>query len=540
MADSYQKNERKLVEGIFFASLLFLAVFVLWLPVFPTGDGPMHLYYANVFRQLAGGSGPYAHYYEIRHLVQPYCLHYYTLIFFEKFTSPAIAEKLFVLIILLVAALGYRFLARRMGDSNPVTLLWILPLMLSWPLGGGFLNFCLATGLAYWALGFWHEFDTRPVKAFIGYVAMLVLLVLSHPVPLLVVASFLIVDVALRLIGRRRSGSPLLAGQGWLLAAFVLTCLSLATPVLISSKSAVASDLSRFIPQLKTAESMVLGRMLGLFNGGALALLYRLGLILIAPVAVVLSCGGLRARWRENRLTAMDRHLIAAVLMLVLMTLLPNNINGSQHLADRMPSIAWPLAAVTAAGTLVSLRSRKILAVASILLVALTLFLTVRRLTPVAREQAALGAAPLPAGQKGIYLVSSTDWGLPRGMNYNVFYWAGARAFERQHAILLNSPWLNQTIELLKGKPDSGLLNNSLDEMTVEVPTFLRDKMEISPEVRNLVLNETDFILYADPFSAHPDFEKELVPVLGDQRKNFTCTAARIYVLCEKKPGSAS
>ena len=68
-----------------------------------------------------------------------------------------LADKLLVCLIFITTAFGFRYLARCLGPSGDLMSLFIIPLLLNWPLGMGFYNYCLAIGMALWALGFWYR-----------------------------------------------------------------------------------------------------------------------------------------------------------------------------------------------------------------------------------------------------------------------------------------------------------------------------------------------------------------------------------------------
>ena len=92
------------LDRIFLLGLLAAILYVLWLPVFPTGDGPVHLYYADVLWSLVQHQPTYAHDYAIRHLLAPYLVHYLALVSFEDLVPPPMSEKLFIAIIFLTQA----------------------------------------------------------------------------------------------------------------------------------------------------------------------------------------------------------------------------------------------------------------------------------------------------------------------------------------------------------------------------------------------------------------------------------------------------
>src|SRR5580698_7674711 len=153
--DVVSEPKEKESSGYLVAFLLLLAGYCVWiltLPLFPSLDGSLHLYYASVLGSLLSGSRDFASYYFIRHLLPPYALHYYFLIAVAHFFGYVVADKLLVCLIFITTACGFRYLARSLGPSGDLMSLFIIPLLLNWPLGMGFYNYCLAIGMALWAL----------------------------------------------------------------------------------------------------------------------------------------------------------------------------------------------------------------------------------------------------------------------------------------------------------------------------------------------------------------------------------------------------
>lgn len=135
-----------------FASVLIL---VLRLPAISSGDGPVHLYYSAVVRALLIGDPLYGHWYAFRHLVQPYCLHYLLLALIQEVASPGSAEKALVVLTVLACWTGLFRAIRSFHPESPAVYAWMLPLILTWSLAGGFYNFCLASGFLFHAIASW-------------------------------------------------------------------------------------------------------------------------------------------------------------------------------------------------------------------------------------------------------------------------------------------------------------------------------------------------------------------------------------------------
>ena len=112
------------------------------MPVFPSQDGPLHLYYVHVFHDLLHHvHGDYFRTYYIGRYLPAYSLYYYGLMALNSIVSLQNADKLIVCIFFLVFGLGVRKL---MQVVSPAAV-WA-------PLLMGFVNYALATGLACYAL----------------------------------------------------------------------------------------------------------------------------------------------------------------------------------------------------------------------------------------------------------------------------------------------------------------------------------------------------------------------------------------------------
>ena len=385
-------------DAAFFLALAAVLAYILWLPVFPSGDGPAHLYFASVLASLVEKQPGYSSFYAVRHLVAPYALHYLALIGLEQFVTAAVAEKIFVACIVANSALGFRFLARCLAGTSGAAIanasvisLWVIPLAITWSLGAGFFNFCFAVGTMFWALGLYTLLPSASALA--ALVLTLVLLVFSHPVPLMVLIVFLAGDLALLLLATR--AVPKLKA-----AAFTLACVAMLGPLSIADKghtgaSAILPDVQ---PHWDVLLAIVTGQNLGLISGTqALQIAAQAGLVLIVPGAVWLVAR--RLRWRA--LTPADRLMLIATTFLFGTWFFPRSLNGSFYFPQRMWDIAWPVILATAAGASMTARLRARLAIGAIVLTAVTWAVTVPVLTPVARKQALLAAAPLPEGQAG-------------------------------------------------------------------------------------------------------------------------------------------
>ena len=169
------------------ALLVCTAVVVLAAPVFPSQDGPVHLYYVDILRNLLTHSGAYAQHFEIKALLTPYALEYYSLLMFEMVFSPAVSEKLLVCCYIVAFGHGFKYLVESVVErSSPWTLAGI-PFCMSQLVYMGFLNYCIGVALALFLSGFWIRYWERLHPGRVAaLLACFILMLLTHPVPVAV------------------------------------------------------------------------------------------------------------------------------------------------------------------------------------------------------------------------------------------------------------------------------------------------------------------------------------------------------------------
>ena len=528
--------------ALFRAGLAVLVAFVLLLPVFPSGDGPVHIYYARILYLLAvHRGGIYTGVYAIRHLIQPYSLHYFWLIVGAHLVSTALAEKSFVAAILLVNAFGFRFLARQLGSSCGWVAPWILPLLLSWPLGSGFFNFCFATGVMFFALGL-YVCTSRVVTArsMLLYGGALFLLVLSHPVPLLLLILLLAGDTALLLLGAGRAGTPrtlrAFAPQAFCL---VLALIAFVFPMLIADKAAVAhSLLSDLRPHAAQVQAIASGDRLSLFfSGGVAGILFTAGLLALAPAAaVVMVRSGALRRLRDGAGLPADRLWLLAWLLLACTLVFPESMNGSALFADRMAPLLWPLLFVSLAAVPFSRAAARWSLGLGVVWTAASLLFGVLYLVPIAQQQQALTNAPLPQNARGLF-VAAPQARRPFSAHLAgaLLGWGGARAFAAHDDVLLNSPWMQLTIVPLRENGRGGLLRDRLPGEVSEDPAVLDGVLAAHGPEAAAALSGAEFVLYDDPAASVAQLRAAATRLLPG---NWQCTTASSYAVCLR--GSAN
>lgn len=445
-----ETNSRYLIP--FLILLAFYCVWILTLPLFPSLDGSLHLYYASVLGSLLSGSKDFASYYFIRHVLPPYALHYYFLIAVAHFFGYVMADKLLVCLIFMTTAFGFRYLARFLGPSGDLMSLFIISLLLNWPLGMGFYNYCLAIGMALWALGFWYRaVQKRSHRLWLAFLITVVLMVLTHPVPLVFIYVLVGVDVGWRFcqdLSRRGAGAASFkASLRHLRSDLVYMLLSWATIgyiFLFVDKHKVMSNVLETYD--RKAELIKLFKLstIAMFSGSnSIVIVYRLSLYAILLLSLFLACAAAKRQWASRAYSPATAILVCTLILTIIIPILPPVINGANYFSQRLVVFVWIGALAAASGFRGFNRSRETILATSVLLYSVAvLVLANSMIRPVAAQISEIETAPIRnAGLTGLTL-SLPDAPVTTNLNYVPYYWVGARYFRRSHSTLLNGGFL--------------------------------------------------------------------------------------------------
>lgn len=539
--DSLQAVEtRRPYTLLFWLLLLAFEAFVLSLPLFPTGDSGLHLYYATIFRDLVTHSSPlYAQFYAIRHVVQPYLLHYYVFIGLCTFLSPDAAEKVLVTVVLASVAFGFRRLVGTLSPRSPGLVFLVFPLLLNWPLAMGGLNYDFALGLLMFALALYHELPPQAAAdRRLGYFAgLLLLLVLSHPIPLLLLICILGLDLLLR-AWQAPNWATFQASNRSRLLALAFSCVAFVIPMLIADKGQVGKAMSdvhfhrEYLKQISNASRLAM-----FYTPGLLGRLYNKCFFLLYPAALTFVwMSGFFSRLRQRQLSGADRLAIFTLLFLGATLFAPFEMNGSGFFSLRLWFPCWLLGLASCSGALRGRRWNRLAAGYGVVLSMITLGMAEQILRPIAVRSAAIEHAPLPVGKRGLFIqsVSGENAGLLH-VNYPVFWWNGGRAFITHHDVMLNSAWLYLTIAPVKENGQSGLMRDYTDRVATENPNSLAFYLNRNPDQQARALRDADFILFDDPRPAGSDVTQVLRLALEPHVGEWRCEVSALYALCTKK-----
>lgn len=520
---------------LFLLLLAFYCTWILTLPLFPSLDGSLHLYYASVLGSLLSGSGQFSSYYFVRHVLPPYALHYYFLIAAAHLFGYVIAEKVMICLIFLTTAFGFRYLATYLGPGGELTSLLMVPLLLNWPLGMGFYNYCLSTGIALWALGIWYRAVARRSHGmWLAFLAAVVLMVLTHPVPVLFVYVLIGSDVALRVYLRSdecKNTRHFKHLFGWDICYMLLAWSTLLYIILFMGRQRVVANILQVYDRKAVFIKVVKLSTLAMFSGSRpLVILYRISLYGILILAILLASSGLWKRIQRKASTPADIILIFSLLLLLAIPILPPVMNGANYFSQRLMILVWIGSLAAASGhPRFSPRARlNLLTLVSVYGVTVLLFANMM-IRPTAAEISRIEKSPIQGkGMKGLIL-SLSDAPDPSGLNYVPYYWAGARYFRRSRSILLNGGWLYEYYLPLGSRVKQ--LTNTFTPAIQDSPGDAYRLLLSSGTVRAQVMPNTDLVVFTG--EENPEALLEILHKLdGKQVRAWKCQPEIWYSVC--------
>ncbi len=548
MFSSPQPTNRRVTPELLATVFLVLAyiVLILSLPAWPSQDGPIHLYYVHVMRELLSHHATvYSRYYTIKHVLPPYALYYYALFVLSKFCSLLLADRLVLCVYLVLFVFGFRYLAQKVGSSADLCTLLALLLALNWSTGMGFLNYCLSLALVFWAMGLWLRFTEIWLGARLVFLLLVAAITLTHPVPLLVLLTFCGVDWLRRLVFRDKPGGDsqrthftadlLLLGLSTLALLYVR---HFATANPVSQPGSVQGSFPSQVAQ-HVVDIVRMHHVALLFGRSVPILLYLFSTLALLAIAYALAIRQYMRNRAARRWEPSDTWLVYSVVLLVLIPFLPSDLNDAFYFAERLSILIWlaPLVAASGWTTRVHSASPGFLRLALLALAVVSnvclLWQGNAILRPIASQMAAIQYEPIShAGQLGLILEDSrTPASFNNAPSWNAYYWAGAHVFRRDEAVLDNSPWLDAAIIPLGAQPTLEVAAGSTGNDSS--PHHLSQLFLRSPEVRARALASADFVLITQPGLPAPSvLDPLLMPPVGG--KTWSCRAgAAWYQLCE-------
>lgn len=551
-------NHRGLTPELL-ATIALVITYIVWilsLPSWPSQDGPIHLYYVHVIRELLWNpQAIYSRYYTIKHLLPPYALYYYLLLALSKFCSLLLADRIVLCVYFALFVFGFRYIAVKIGPSADLSTLLAVVLALNWSTGMGFLNHCLSLALVFWAIGVWLRFTERSLGARIIFLLLVMAITVTHPVPLLILLVFCAVDCLQRLVLRRTGSED--ARRSWLRADLVLLGLSMlsllyvrhfATASSIAQPSSIGGSYAGRVAR-HVRDTILLHHLALIFGHSPVILLYLGGLLALVVIAYTLAILQFRSNRTLRQWRASDTWLVYSVVLLVVIPLLPSDLNDAFYFTERLTILIWLAPLLAASGWAPHDRhdraeerwARPVRVGLLIFAVAANLALLVEAngiLRPLATEIAVATHAPVTnRGELGLLLEdSSAPLSVLKGPSWNPFYWAGAHVFRHDDAVLDNSPWLDAAIIPLGAQPALPIAATSAGNEAS--PHTLSVELEHSPAARARAFASVNFVLITQPgLAASSGVDPLLAHTPGGNA--WSCRAGAAWLqLCEPTTGA--
>ena len=530
---------------------------ILSLPAWPSQDGPVHLYYAEVLGQLLGrGHTVYTGAYFIKQLLPPYALYYYSLLLLSNVVPWLLADRLVVCGYIAIFLLGFRYLARAIGpEADRATLVATL-LVLNWALGMGFVNYCLSLGFAMWSIGLWLRLPAhRGLRLRALFLGSIVLVTLSHPVPLLLVLAFCALDLAGRWVMGHRASKE--SGPRSLIHDAITLCVG-AFALLYVKAFAASNPLAQRTVVPGSALHKAVMYWLGYLQGKSLALVlgqrppllvYRAGLVALLAGALALAALQFRRDRRRRLWTAGDAFFVLSVGLLVLLPWLPSDLSGAYFFPERLSVVVWIFALLAAAGwcpecedaaqgekPASELKASRALALSVVAAMACMLFEANELLRPFAEADAAMSRTTLPIGGEPTLFLESAHRpaNVGAGPAWNPAYWSGVHLLRANGAVLANGPWLDSPIIPLALQP--GRAGANLPPILANSPHALTEALEASAALREPLLSGVQAIVFT-PVDPSQSLAPEPVLEGQPQPTDWICrtAAGASWDICERR-----
>jgi hypothetical protein len=325
------RPDRRDREGWLFAALIVLHLLPIWLlPFAPTQDGPAHLSMAHALRQLGGSDGLYLReYFQPNREAIPNWFVFFLLGDVLRFVSVPVAEKLLLSAYVILLPLAARYALEAVRPRAGFLAFLVFPFTYNFLLNLGFYNFCFSLAAFLFSLGFWlrHGRQLGPART-LGLALLVLWTYFCHPVTLGVLAGTLLTLASWRTLLALRRGSGFRALR-WL-AGPLVACAPAVVLLLSFLQTRMAGRVSDMTLGAKARQLVALYSLVSLDR--------RLVVLSLALSALlgVLAVTALARRARRRRLLAGDGLLLAALVLVVVYFVAPNEMGQGGFVTHRL------------------------------------------------------------------------------------------------------------------------------------------------------------------------------------------------------------
>jgi hypothetical protein len=155
---------KQITNALLFAGLALCLLQVWWPAYYVTGDGPCHVYNAQVLHDLwshSKATAMYRHFFTPVYQPNPNWLSTLVLALLLNVVKGAIAEKIFLTVYMLAFIGGFYALLKKISGNGSAWMLVILLFVFPHTLAKGFYNFSFSIAFYFWMVWSWLRFLER-------------------------------------------------------------------------------------------------------------------------------------------------------------------------------------------------------------------------------------------------------------------------------------------------------------------------------------------------------------------------------------------
>jgi hypothetical protein len=330
-------------DAFWFIGLCIVCLVPVWRQqYFASTDGPSHVYNATAIARYFSPECPiYREYYAFNPFPVPNWAGHAVIALFATVTAPAVAEKLFLTLYVILLPLAMRYAVAARNPGNHYAPLLVFPFVHGTALLAGWYNFSISLVVWLFALGFWlrHGQGGRPLAPTLSL--LFLLLYLAHPVSLGACVLALVLLGLWSMARDRRRAPGAWPGDG---ARPLRTMLLCAAPFLLmlalfalQNNPLEGQSPGGFGPSTgwHVFQVYAMNSAMGPLTTRELLLTTAFGFFLWSVFAATL-------RPRAIRLDPGRLGLLALVVVLVLLSfLVPDRFGGGGNLGRRLAILAW-------------------------------------------------------------------------------------------------------------------------------------------------------------------------------------------------------
>lgn len=261
---------------IFYLFILIHLLPVFLIQLFPTVDGPAHLYNARVIVELlTNDTSPLKDYYIFNSSIVPNWTGHFFLSLLLLFFSGAVAEKIFLAAFIVFMPLSFRYIFKVTNAKEVYLSYFVFPFIYSFLFFYGFYNFLVGLVFLFFAIALWLKYSRKgwTYARVLGLSALAVILYFSHLFVLLVFLLFtgIYVIVSWRYLSKNKvatsskekSPGSLLLPLLMLLPACILVAVNLiSSPIMLKGEqeSYTFAEIMKMLYQIQPAKGINYGK----------------------------------------------------------------------------------------------------------------------------------------------------------------------------------------------------------------------------------------------------------------------------------------